>query len=41
MLKGNDKLRIEYTGKVSGNEIKFTGKVGDFATKECVAKRVK
>jgi hypothetical protein len=35
------KLRIEYTGKVSGDEIKFTRKVGDFATEEFVAKRVK
>lgn len=42
MLKfeGQD-LRIEYTGKVSGDEIKFTRKVGDFATEEFVAKRVK
>jgi opacity protein-like surface antigen len=34
-------LVITYTGKVSGDEIKFTRKVGDFATEELVAKRVK
>jgi hypothetical protein len=34
-------LRIEYKGKVSGDEIKFTRKVADFATEELVAKRVK
>jgi hypothetical protein len=34
-------LRIEYTGKVSGDEIKFVRKVGDFATEEFVAKRAK
>ncbi len=32
--------RIEYTGKVGDSEIKFTRKVGDFATEEFVAKRV-
>lgn len=38
--QGQD-LVIEYTGKVTGdNEIKFTRKVGDFATEEIVAKRV-
>ena len=35
------KLRVEYTGTVSGDEIKFTRKVGDFATEEFLAKRVK
>ena len=41
-LKFDDnEIRIEYTGKVSGDEIKFTRKVGDFATEEFVAKRVK
>jgi hypothetical protein len=35
------KLRIEYKGKVSGDEIKFTRQVGDVATEELVAKRVK
>lgn len=39
-FQGNE-LRIEYKGKVSGDEIKFTRKVGDFATEEFVAKRVK
>jgi enterochelin esterase-like enzyme len=33
-------VRIDYTGKVSDNEIKFTRKVEDFATEEFVAKRV-
>lgn len=41
-LKLNDnELRIEYTGKVSGDEIKFHRKVGDFAEEDFVAKRVK
>lgn len=39
-FNGN-KITIAYTGKVSGDEIKFTRKVGDFATEELVAKRVK
>jgi len=34
-------IPIRYSGKVSGDEIKFTRKVGDFATEEFVAKRVK
>ena len=34
-------IRIEYTGKISGDEIKFTRKVADFATEEIVAKRAK
>ena len=34
-------IRIAYTGKVSGDEIKFTRQVGDFATEEFVAKRAK
>jgi hypothetical protein len=34
-------LVITYTGKISGDEIKFTRKVGDFATEEITAKRVK
>ncbi len=33
-------VRIDYTGKISGDQIKFTRKVGDFATEELVAKRV-
>ena len=32
-------IRINYTGKVSDDEIKFTRKVGDFATEELVAQR--
>ncbi len=41
MLKLQDnEVRIDYTGKVSDNEIKFTRKVGDFATEEFAAKRV-
>ena len=39
-FQGQD-IRIEYTGKVAGDEIKFTRKVGDFATTEMVAKREK
>ncbi len=39
-FEGND-LRIEYTGKIAGDTIKFTRHVGDFATEEFVAKRVK
>jgi hypothetical protein len=43
MLKFQDQeVRIEYTGKFTGDdEIKFSRKVGDFATEELVAKRVK
>ena len=36
----DNEVRIDYTGKASDNEIKFTRKVGDFATEEFVAKRV-
>jgi hypothetical protein len=39
-FQGN-KIPITYTGKLNGDEIKFTRKVGDFATEEFVAKRVK
>jgi hypothetical protein len=38
---GDMDLRIEYTGKVSGDEIKLHRKVGDFAEEDLVAKRVK
>jgi opacity protein-like surface antigen len=38
---GGNTITITYTGKVSGDEIKFTRKVGDFATEELTAKRVK
>lgn len=34
-------LRIEYTGKLKGDEIQFTRKVADFATEDLVAKREK
>jgi len=34
-------IKIEYTGKIAGDEIKFTRKVGDFGTEELTAKRVK
>jgi hypothetical protein len=34
-------LVITYTGKISGDEIKFTRKVGEVATEELTAKRVK
>jgi hypothetical protein len=34
-------LAIAYTGTIAGDEIKFTRKVGDFATEELVAKRKK
>jgi hypothetical protein len=34
-------VRIEYQGKLAGDEIKFTRKVGDFASTEIVAQRVK
>ena len=37
----DNEIRIEYTGKVSGDEIKFHRKVGDFAEEDFVAKRVK
>src|SRR5947208_10738492 len=35
----DNELRIAYTGKISGNEIKFTRKVGDFGSSEATAKR--
>jgi hypothetical protein len=34
-------LRIEYKGKVAGDEIRFTRKVADVATEEFVATRAK
>jgi len=39
-FQGNS-IRIEYSGTVSGDEMKLTRKVGDFATEDLVAKRVK
>ncbi|MEO5961366.1 MAG: hypothetical protein ABIZ49_07435 [Opitutaceae bacterium] len=42
LLKFQDmEIRIEYKGKLIGDELKLTRKVGDFATEELVAKRVK
>src|SRR5947207_8537335 len=35
----DNELRITYTGKISGNEIKFNRKVGDFGSSEATAKR--
>ena len=35
----DNELRITYTGRMSGNEIKFTRKVGDFGSSEATAKR--
>jgi hypothetical protein len=41
-LKFDDNdIRIEYTGRISGDEIKLHRKVGDFAEEDLVAKRVK
>jgi hypothetical protein len=34
-------VRIEYKGTVKGDEIAFTRQVGDFATEQLVARRVK
>jgi hypothetical protein len=34
-------IAINYTGKISGNQIKFTRKIGDLATDELSAKRAK
>jgi uncharacterized protein len=34
-------IRIEYSGKIAGDELKLTRKVGEFATEELVARRVK
>jgi hypothetical protein len=39
-FQGNE-IRIEYKGKVSGDEMKLVRKVGDFASYEIVAKRIK
>jgi hypothetical protein len=34
-------LKIAYTGKIAGDEIKFNRKVADFASEDFVAKRAK
>ena len=40
LLKIQDnEINITYSGKISGNEIKFTRKVGDFGSSEATAKR--
>ena len=39
-MEGNE-IPITYTGRITGDEIKFTRKVGDFATEQFTAKRVK
>jgi hypothetical protein len=38
---GDNEIRILYTGKLSGDEIKFHRKVGDVAEEDFTAKRVK
>jgi hypothetical protein len=35
----DNEINITYTGRISGNEIKFTRKVGDFGFSEATAKR--
>jgi enterochelin esterase-like enzyme len=35
----DNEIKITYTGKISGDEIKFTRKVGDFGSSEATAKR--
>ena len=35
----DNEIKITYTGKISGNEIKFTRKVGDFGSSDATAKR--
>jgi hypothetical protein len=37
----DQEIQVDYRGKVSGDEIKFTRQVGDVATEELTAKRVK
>lgn len=39
-FQGQD-IRIEYTGVVKGDEIKFTRQVGSYATEDFTAKRIK
>ena len=38
---GGMAIRIEYSGKIVGDELRLTRKVGEFAVEELVAKRVK
>jgi len=37
---GDNDIRVEYTGKVSGDEIKLHRKVGDFGEEDLVVKRI-
>ncbi len=37
---GGNEMRIDYSGKITGDTIAFTRKVGEFATEEAVATRV-
>jgi hypothetical protein len=42
MMKFQDNdLKINYKGKVTGDEISFTRQVGEFATEEFIARRQK
>ena len=34
-------VHVKYSGTIVGDEIRFTRKVGDFATEEVVARRAK
>jgi hypothetical protein len=34
-------LAIDYKGKIEGDQIKFSRKIGDFGTDEIVANRIK
>lgn len=36
----DNEIRIEYKGKVSGDQIQFTRQVGEFATEELMARRI-
>jgi len=38
---GGEKIRVEYKGKVSGDEMKLTRKPGEYGKQEFTAKRVK
>ena len=40
IMEGNE-IAITYTGKIAGDEMKLTRNVGEFATEQVVAKRVK
>jgi hypothetical protein len=40
MMEGNE-IPITYTGKIAGDEMKLTRQVGEFATEQIVARRVK